>query len=533
MILPLFIIFLLALSIRLYPLAYSPYPYNIDGLGEAMLSDGIYRTGSLTTPPDVGYSDSYIVKMPLMDVLVATISSFVGTEPLLLIQSLIAVIGAISCVVAAIVMHMMTGSRRISVMSGMFLALLGTYAFCTTSAWKETLGLTMMVIIVGLYLRRSDIRFRLLLTAALVMMVFIHHHSAVLTFLIFTFAVAGEGYRAVESRQWRWSNSVEVITAVSLWVIALAFYSTIDLPYYHFLRPDTDLYLFIAVACAMALLMFASMAGRWSGAKHHYLKFFIPVIAAGLITLNYFRPLFPGIPGTESSVLVFVLPYLLLIIPMWFGSEKVPVLKQGSTSLLLATIFAPLSMILFALLRALDPTSHLVIYRTFDFLDFGLAALFGAGLIVIVRKMLRWAPVVIAYFLLLLVITTPIAFQTEGLFGVQNYTYEYEVNSYNLIHSISTTDKIDSDQRISTSIGWLYNFSCDSNLAYKIEAGRIIPRNHWLLVETIWTLSGAQEFPFKSRILTESAFNEFLDEQNVLLVSGPIGNQLIAAKSPY
>ena len=532
-VLPLLIIFVLALAIRLFPLAYSPYPYNIDGLGEAMLSDGIYRTGTFAVPADAGYEGSYIVQMPLMAALVAAAASFVGTEPLTLLQPLIAVIGAISCVVGALVVYMVTGSRRISTMSGMFLALLGTYVFCTTSAWKETLGLTMMIIIAGLYLKRSDTRFRILLTATLVMMVFVHHHSAILTFMIVTFAVAAEGYKAIRCRQWGLWNIVDSATVLALWIIALSFYTAIDLPYYHFLRPDTDLYLFIAVACALALFMFVSMKGERTGSKRHYLKVLVPVVGGGLMLVNYFKPIFPGIPGPESSMMIFVLSYLMMVIPMWFGSEKALVKGQASTPLLLATIFAPFSMILFGFLRALDPTSFTVIYRTFDFLDLGLAVLFGAGLIVMIHKMRKWAPVIAAVFLLVLASTTPIAFQTEGLFGVQNYTYGYEVDSYDLIHSISTTDFVDSDQRISTSIGWLYDMNCDPYLAYRIEAGSSIQSGHWLLVERSWTVDGAQEFPLKPRVIDKIDFSAFLSEQNILIVSGPQENQMIAAKSPY
>lgn len=532
LLIPLLVVFLLALMIRLYPLAYSPYPYNIDGLGEAMLADGIYRTGSLATPPDAGYEGSYIVQMPLMAALAAAVAAFVGTEPLLLLQPLTAVIGAVSCVVAAIAVHMITGNRRVSVMSGMFLALLGTFVFCTSSAWKETLGLAMMLLIMGLYLKRGDMRFRLLMTVALVMIVFVHHHSAVLTFLILTFAVACECNKAMRGKEWRWGNNMDILTVAALWVLALGYYSAIDLPYYHFLRPDTDLYLFIAVACAMVLLMFTSLAGKWVGAKRHYLKMSIPALAVGLIVLNYFRPLFPGIPGTESTLLLFVLSYLLLVLPIWFGSEKTFIPGQGATPLLLAALFAPLSMMLFGLLRALDPTSHMIIYRTFDFLDFGLALLFGAGVIVMIRSIRKWAPVVVTLFLLILATTTPIAFQTEGLFGVQNYTYEYEVDSFRVIHSISATDNVDSDQRISTCIGWFYDLSCDPDLAYDIDAGQPIPEDHWLLVERSWTTAGAQEFPLEPRVLDETVFSEFLDGQNVLLIAGPPEIQLIAVKAP-
>lgn len=526
------VVFLLALVVRLYPISLSPYPYNIDGLGEAMMSNGMYESGGIAIPPDAGYSQSYIVEMPLLDALVAAISSFVGIEPLFLIQPIIATIGALSCVAASLVVHRVTSSTKMSLLAGMFLALLGSFVFSTTSAWKETLGITLLIIMAGLYLERRDMRFRVLLTAVLVMMTFIHHHSAVMAYLLFTFAVAGEGFLAFREKRWCRDNYMDVATASALWVIALSYYSNIDLPYYLFLRPDTDLYLFIAVAFVMALLMFMSMSGFKTNLKRYRLKALIPALATALILINYFRPIFPGLPGTDPSLMLFVLCYLILLVPMWLGSERLLSKGQRAAPLLFASLFAPLSMILFGLLRALDPTSQMIIYRTFDFLGLGLAALFGVGLVMMAKNLRKRAPVVVPLFLVILALTTPIAFQTENLFGVQNQTYGYEVDTYLLLDSMSSVRMADSDQRISTSIGWVVNFSGDSDLAYRIEAEKSMPTDRWLIVESSWTASGAQEFPLRQRVLNETAFDDFLGSMNVLVISGPYGSQMIAAMAP-
>lgn len=525
-------IFLLALVVRLVPLAASPYPYNIDGLGEAMLANGMYHTGSAAVPQDSGIQGSYIVHIPLFDMLIAAISSFVGIEPLFLIQYATAAIGAMSCVLASIVVHRITENVRISLVAGMFLALLGTYVFCTTSAWKETLGLTMLVIMAGLFLERKDIRFRALLTTVLVAIIFIHHHSAILTILVFTFAISWQCYLSMRAKRWTWENSADTLTAASLWILAISYYSVIDLPYFAFLRPDTDLYLFIAVAVVMVLFMFTVMSGKWTISRRPLLKVLIPVIAAGLILLNYFRPIFPGIPGTGSSILLFAVPYLLLVPAIWYGSESLMTRGKTYTPLLLALILAPLSMMMFGFLRGLDPTSYTVIYRTFDFLDLGLAALFGAGLIVILLKARKYAPIILAASLILIASTTPLAFQTENLFGVQNQTYEYEYNVYDLIHTDSELRNLDSDQRISASANSLFNFSVNADLAFLVEEGQSMSTDHWLIVETNWMTSGAQEFPLKSVILNESTFGEFLNSNNVIIISGPSDDQMIAAISP-
>jgi hypothetical protein len=52
---------------------------------------------------------------------------------------------------------------------------------------------------------------------------------------------------------------------------------------------------------------------------------------------------------------------------------------------------------------------------------------------------------------------------------------------------------------------------------------------HWLVVERGWSSVGAQEFPFGQRILSEQTLSTFLYEKNVVLIAGPIENQLITA----
>jgi hypothetical protein len=532
LLLPLLVIFILAFVVRIFPAVWSPYPYNIDGLGEANFSQSIYRTGGLATPLDAGYWDSYILKMPFLDVIIATVSSLSGTEPLLLAQSIIAVIGAMSCVAGALVVHMITESRRASVLAGMFLALLGTYVFCTTSAWKEALGLTMMIVIAGLFLKRDDIRIRILLTMALLMMTFVHHHSATITYLFFIIAASGEAFLAWRKRQWSWKNSADILTGVSLFVLAEIYYSDIELPYYDFIKPETDLYLLIAVLVAMIMLMFALLSGSRAAAKRQYLKIVIPVGAIALLLLTYFRSLFTGIPTTESPVLMFGTAYVLLAVPMWFGAGRMLGSDQKSTPMILAAILAPLTMISFAFLRGLDPTSHMIVYRTFDFLDLAMAILFAGGVLILLKNLRKAVPVLVIILLMILAATAPLAFQTQELFGVQNQTYSYEVDSYRILKSLSNVTTFDSDQRIGTSVGLLENFSHGTDLAYRIDTGRTTSGYHWLVVEKSWTTTGAQEFPFGRRVLDEQQLTDFLNEKNVILIAGPCENQLVAATNP-
>jgi len=387
----------------------------------------------------------------------------------------------------------------------------------------------MMFVIAGLYLERRDPRMRVILTIALFMMIFIHHHSAVLTFLFFTFAISGDAILSKKNAEWSWHNNLDFITAAIVWVLCGLYYQGIDLPYYQFLSPEQDLYLFIAIMGAMVVLMFITLSRTGQGMNRPYLKTVIPVAGIGLLLVNYFHPIFPGIPATEQSVFVFASAYLVLMIPVWVGADKIVRSKNEWRPMLLSLLFAPMSMILFAFLRGLDVMSYTIIARTFDFLDLAFAALFGMGIVLLFHLYKRASPIIPAVFLVALLATAPLAFQTEEAFNVHNQTYEHEYDAFEALAGLSPERAMDSDQRLGTSAKSLFNFSGGTDLAIRIETGESLEEFHWLVFKTSWADSGAQQFPFGQFIISEANLSAFLAEANILLVSGPVDNQLMVA----
>lgn len=528
---PMLLVFLLAFVVRLYPLVWSPYPYNIDGFGESKFAEDIFDTHSLAIPPEATYADSYIIYMPFFNTLLAMFSNLMCADPLIIAQVFAATIGALSCALVFLLLHVITGSRRVAFLGGLFMALMGTYVFCTTSVWKENLGMLSLVIVAAFFLERHDIRFRVLLTLLLVILTFVHHHSAVMTYLFFSFATVAEGYISMKARDWSWHNYADIGTMLFVWPLAVLYYSGIDLPYYDFLTPDTGMYLMLAVSCAMAVLMTYFLSGRRRGSGKRYLRVVIPALGIGLLVLNHFRPIFPGIEGTREPVLIFGIVYLALVVPMWIGADRVFAPAERAAPMLYALLFAPLTMILFALLRALDATSHMIIYRTFDFLDIGLAIMFAAGVVIILLRMRQQLQVLGVLFLMLVLATTPIAFQTEQLFGVHNQTYEYEVDALLWIDSHAGGARIDSDQRLGTVYGVLTGSNGSIDLALRISEGRSVHGFDLLLLKSSWSVSGAQQFPLGQVVLDRELLDRFLDEQNVVYLAGPVENQLIVAMS--
>lgn len=526
---PLLVVFFLAFVVRLYPLIWSPYPYNIDGFIESAMAEGIHRTGSLEIPPDSSYADSYVVHMPFFNSLLAMFSYLVGIDPMLLAQLLAAALGALSSVLVFLLLHAITGSRRVAFLGGLFMSLLGTYVFCTASVWKENLGLLLLVLVVAFFLERRDPGLRLLLTILLVMMIFVHHHSAVMTYMFFSLATVAEGYVAMRRRSWSWDNYADIGTMFLVWPMAIMYYSGIELPYYDFLTPDKGMYLMIAVSCTMAVLMTVFLKRRAQESRRGYLKIVIPVFGAGLLVLNYLKPIFPGIAGTQEPVLAYALAYLALAIPMWFGAESALSPSERATPMLYAIIFAPLTMILFAFLRSLDATSHMIIYRTFDFLDISMALLFAVGVVVLASGLRRSMHFITVLFLLILLATTPVAFQTEQLFGVHNHTFAYEVDALLWTNSYAPGATLDSDQRLGSIYETITGSKGSTDLGFRIFHGQPVDGFDLLILKSVWTTAGAQEFPLGQVVIEPAVLADFLEELNVVYVSGPIENQLIMA----
>src|SRR5216117_4521746 len=84
---------------------------------------------------------------------------------------------------------------------------------------------------------------------------------------------------------------------------------------------------------------------------------------------------------------------------------------------------ADLALIVFGFLRGLDPGGFLLVYRAFDFLDYALAVLIGVAFVAawrgIGRSRAARAGLGVA-FLAALLLTTPMAWNTPAVFGVQN-----------------------------------------------------------------------------------------------------------------
>src|SRR2546427_10165986 len=102
-------------------------------------------------------------------------------------------------------------------------------------------------------------------------------------------------------------------------------------------------------------------------------------------------------------------------------------------------LVAPVALILFGLLRGLDPESLLIVYRSVDFLDYALAILIGVAFVAAWRWLGPWRPAKAVFGAGLpaaLLATTPMAWATPAVLGANNVTTPQEVRALALLAAL-------------------------------------------------------------------------------------------------
>ena len=523
------IVLLLALlvssTIRLVPLAWSPLPYNIDGLSEYRTADDIVSTGHLEFDPNSSHADSYVTDMPLFGIVIAFFSVSLGLDPLTSAQIVAALLGTIAILLGYLIFTQHFPSTRGSVTGLVVLALLGSFVFSTACVWKETLGILLILLSLFAYHLRDSLPYRALLLLSLVLLVFTHHQSTVVGFLIISFATMIALSNHPRAARLSQKELLDILTLFVIWALAIAYYTSVDLPYLDYLSPAGDLYLYLAVGGL--LLAVAVRMSRRSGALTKFpFEFVMILVGASLMLYNYYDPIFPGTPSPSSLILVPMLAYLLLAVLAWPGYQLATANRGPSKNLVLAMVFAPLSLILFAFLRGLDETSYTVIFRTFDFLMPAFAILVGLGFALAIKGRERLGAVAGVFFVVVCASTLPIAYSTQDLFGVQNQTYQFEYDAVEWF-SAHGVDGYASDQRLSET-GWrLFDMNASRGLPYDLVEGIALDAGSFYVVEGQWSTNGAQEFPFGVVIVDEETMDGVIDESDMVYIGGPLESQLI------
>ncbi len=529
-------LYFIALSFRLVPLLFSPLPFNIDGFPLAKIAQGMVASGAWSLDPaDV---NRYNLEMPVYSFLWSAVAQLGGLDVLVALQAVMPLLTSTVVLPGYLLGVKATRHPIVGFASGLFLAIFGSFLFVTSAAMKEAVGLLVLPVVVLLFAERADPRKRALALLGLLLLPFLHHLTTLVALgTVAALVVLGHA-RAVEGRRFRWrSLLLDVATGPLPGLAAWAYYAAVDMPFLGTVTaPDAiALFLSITILLAAALVRMGRPVPRRlgrsvAGSVHPILV--VPALALSVLLLNERTSLFAGALRTQAGLLPVLVAAAVLAAFAFIGYQLVRRTANRANDLVLAMLIAPTALVLFGFLRGLDFVSQALVYRSFDFLDYGLAVLAGIGLAAAwgrLRRTKAGRVALAAAFLGALLATTPMACSSQAVFGVENVTTPAEFEALSVLASLHPVN-VTTDQRLADVAAWWFGLRTDKSLPLVLRDNGSVSGHDYALVLERWTTVGAQEHPSPNVILPVSVLDRFLAEHRVVYVAGPPGDRIFLVR---
>ncbi len=542
---------MVAFSARLVPLQFSSQPYNLDGYPLARISELIISSGSV---PELGNHPGlidYNMKMPVFSIMLSQFSMILGIEPLVLLPYFTALIGSLAVIFIYALARELTGNDVAALSAGIFAALSGLFVYVTTAAMKQLLAIVLLCFIFYLFSKRKDWKFRIPLIMTLAILPFTHHLTMLMALLALSFALVGTAFRRSEHHVRTMKELVlDIITGPGILLLSLAYYRSVNLEFVSEVANTNDVVLMASVAIIMAV--FARLLSITVQTKPWFFlgkddektvglssifdeKVLILVIGIGALYMNSKFNIFTGAQLTSSLLLSLIFPYLILAVVGLMGFNVLRYSKFPRRYLLVGMFLAPLTVMIFSMLRNLDVFGFMVVYRSYNFIDIPMAITVGVGMAYIFgkllalskkNKILKLMPAfAMIIFILLCLASLPLAYNNEEAFDVQEITYEYELEAMEWAdaHDISS---MASDQRYSDIMEPYYGIEADRTGAWRMNSDNL-DSDQYMLVSWYWTDGGAQFYPLGRIYFDEAEMTNHLDSCDVYYSGGPQGREMV------
>ncbi len=476
------------------PLTFSPLPFNIDGFPLARISEGIAATGTWRIDP--GDVNSYNEKMPAFSLLWAATSMLGGLSPLAHVEFVVVLITSLVVLPAYLFGVKTSGRRLVGFAAGLFVALFGSFLMLTSAVTKEAIGLLVFPVAVLLFQERPDPRKRALAVVLLVFLPFLHHLTTLLTLGMVASLVVVTHRRALSRGRFSVrALALDVATGPGLAIPAWTYYAAVDLPF----LSDLVSHAILPPAVGVAVIVLTAQTSLFAGA---------------LPTQPAFLALLPAVAVLAAFVLV--------------GYQIVRRTSNRANDLVTSMLVAPVAMVLFGFLRGLDAQSLVIVYRSLDFLDYALALLAAVGFVAAWRGLRSRRAVRVALvggFLAALLATTPMAWNTPAVFGVENVTTTDEFQALALLASLGARN-VTTDQRLADVGTMWFGYTTDKSLPLKLRDNESVAGFAYALVLERWTTVGAQEHPAPNVVLQPVVLVHFLESNRVVYIAGPLGDRI-------
>jgi hypothetical protein len=519
-------------ALRVHSLSYTPYPYILDGLGEAQYAEHIADTGSLSPEQGTAYSETHTVNTPAYDALIASFSLIQGEQPLFLLQKLIAPFSVLMLIGAYTLTRRLSGSYRVSVLTMMAMSAYGPFLMITQATWKECIGISLMPLIFMTFMMRKDRSMRAISILLILLIPFIHHFIAILTILTITFASTASFLIARKEKKLRVGNVVDALVSIIAIDEMAMYYSLVQFDRLEYLTPQNGLYLFIGLAAMTALgVHYIAGKGLSEGGK----RAMIIAASGGLVALlavNLIAPL-----GTIefSAIWALSLPMLACLALVLIGILGISLWASTASeykAIFFAILASPFIFVIYGLMRGGDVVSLDMITRTVDLLDLGVMIGLATFLVYFLRNRSKVQTVMTAAAVCaLLLVTMPIAMDSETYAATRNDIYSYEMDGINWTTSAAQNDDIQTDVLFKYT-SYLFNKINDPTLVRRIVGDFDFSSGKWMIASEKWITDGVKDLPYGWVRIDPAVFHAKIDGCNSLYIGGPAGEQIVVFRLP-
>jgi len=519
-------------ALRVHSLSYTPYPYILDGLGEAQYAEHIADTGSLSPEQGTAYANTHTVSTPAYDALIASFSMIQGEQPLFLLQKLIAPFSVLMLIGAYTLARRFSGSYRVSILTMMAMSAYGPFLMITQATWKECIGISLMPLIFLTFMLRENRSMRAISILLILFIPFVHHYIAILTVLTIAFASFASFLMARKEKRLRTGNVLDAMVAIIAIDEMAMYYSLVRFDRLEYMTPQNGLYLFIGLAALIALgVHYIADKGLSEGGR----RAMIVATFGGLITLlavNLVAPL-----GTIefSALWALSLPMIACLTLVLIGIMGISLWASTASeykTIFFAILASPFIFVVYGLMRGGDVVSLDMITRTVDLLDLGVMIGLATFLVYFLRNRSKVQTMATAIAVCaLLLVTMPIAMDSENYAATRNNIYSYEINGINWTASLTQKGDIQTDV-LFTYTSYLFNKLDDSTLVRRIAGDFDFSSGKWMIASEKWITDGVKDLPYGWVRIDPAVFHSKIDGCNSLYIGGPTGSQIVVFRLP-
>ena len=504
---------------RLWPIAFSSYPFNNDGLTECGLAAQILGSGHLRVFLDGGLETTHSTAIPVMNVFIAYASSALGVTPYEFGQVLTAVVAVLTISGIYVLGKRLSGNVRGGIASAFAGVLMGTFVFTTGSVWKEAFGFGLILLLLIAFVRRNEPRFRMLCVTILMLLPLVHHLVAVMALLMVAYPVVWGWMFALSNRSVRHRHVDDLLT-VGLPIIWLfVYYSAVSLGSFESVLSMRAMpfiiVAFVAVSALQAVVFSIKNHSRFTFAL-------VPgIVIVALLVLDYYGFLFPYKPTAPLVYLLLVAIFGVLVSIAWYGTEFAFEIRQRYRAVQFGLLLAPVTVIGYGIVAGFNVVSQKVVYRSFDFAD--IFIFIGIGLAIssafTLRK--RVYPVLAAVIIIFVVMSFPFGYYSDQTLGVRHDTQSYEVDALMWLSSSQPNPQLVSDQRIAYVSLAVADIPAGSGLVNVLAGNVTLGPHQFVAFDDSYLTSGISDYPRGHPIIPFSNSTKLIDASDVQYIGGP------------